>query len=331
MFRNDDATAAATLPTPGAPGTPGFYTAGNPATATAATVVTADALNALQEELMTPVLAAGLTPSKTNNGQLLAALQALLGGAPIGQCYLAWLSTSSIVLQPFNGNQIKIAGKYYSIPAAGVAAPAPPGASAFNYLYLWNNAGVLTIEESATGWSFDTTAGNIGTPIKTGDNSRTLIGIAATDAASHYQNMLTASWFNPVSKTARANFTTNRTSSSLTMAEINSEIRIAFVTFATREVELRLLGVVSQSSSAAGTNSSIAIDGTAIDESVGASSGAASSPGALLALMVKKLLTEALHTSTLVGAIGTGGTTSTWLGGSVGTVDITFNYVSIQG
>lgn len=79
MQRIDVASATAMLPTPAAAGTPGYFTDGDPVGGQAATVLPADFVNMLQEELMAPVLAAGLTPSKTNRSQVLAALTALLG------------------------------------------------------------------------------------------------------------------------------------------------------------------------------------------------------------------------------------------------------------
>lgn len=78
MFRIDGATAAAALPAPAAVvGTPGYFTDGDPSTFTPPTTVTADWANMLQEELMGVVLAASLTPSKTDHTQLLQALQDL--------------------------------------------------------------------------------------------------------------------------------------------------------------------------------------------------------------------------------------------------------------
>lgn len=79
MFRTDVSTAAAEAPTPSAAGTPGFFTGGTPGSVDP-TVVDADWLNTVQEELMAPVLAAGIAPSKTMRNQVLAALQAMFGG-----------------------------------------------------------------------------------------------------------------------------------------------------------------------------------------------------------------------------------------------------------
>lgn len=53
------------------------FTLGNPGAGIPATTVTADIMNALQEELCSVIEAAGITLDKNNNGQLLAALRNL--------------------------------------------------------------------------------------------------------------------------------------------------------------------------------------------------------------------------------------------------------------
>lgn len=61
-----------------------LFVEGNPATGQEATRVTADWLNAVQEEAAAVIEEAGLTLSKPNNAQLLAAIQALIAGAVSG-------------------------------------------------------------------------------------------------------------------------------------------------------------------------------------------------------------------------------------------------------
>jgi hypothetical protein len=79
MHRIDDPTATPTLPAPRAQGTPGYFTGGSPGSGGfAATVVRYEFMNALQEELVAVVLAAGLTLDKTDNTQLLEALRRLV-------------------------------------------------------------------------------------------------------------------------------------------------------------------------------------------------------------------------------------------------------------
>lgn len=79
MYNIDNSTAAATIPPPGAvgPNPNGFFTGGNPATSTPATIVDADWLNAVQGELSNAITGMGGTLSKTNRAQLLAILQSL--------------------------------------------------------------------------------------------------------------------------------------------------------------------------------------------------------------------------------------------------------------
>lgn len=76
MFRIDDPSASATLPTPEAAGTEAYFTEGVPGI-TPATLVRGSFLNMVQEELRAIVVAAGLTPSKTIYNQVLSAIRAL--------------------------------------------------------------------------------------------------------------------------------------------------------------------------------------------------------------------------------------------------------------
>ena len=106
MQRIDNTTAAGSLPTPASAGTPGYFTGGNPATAMPATIVDADWLNMIQEELIAVVTAASLSPSKTTHNQVLAAITALIsaGGGRPGHTYTAndwcWLDKAAgLILQ----------------------------------------------------------------------------------------------------------------------------------------------------------------------------------------------------------------------------------------
>jgi microcystin-dependent protein len=77
MNRVDTSTAAASPPTQDAVGTPGYFTKGDPGTGTLATVPGQDWFNSVQEELIGIITAAGLTPSKANNAQLITAIKAI--------------------------------------------------------------------------------------------------------------------------------------------------------------------------------------------------------------------------------------------------------------
>lgn len=79
MFQTDQSTAAASLPTPAAAGTPGYFTNGNPGTGVAATILDADFMNMVMLELTNIVTAGGLTPSKTTYTQVRDAVKAMVG------------------------------------------------------------------------------------------------------------------------------------------------------------------------------------------------------------------------------------------------------------
>lgn len=81
MQRIDGPTASAALPAPRPVGTgvntPGYFQDGDPLTGTPPTTLDHDWANMVQEELVGIVLAGGLAPSKTDHGQVLAALHGI--------------------------------------------------------------------------------------------------------------------------------------------------------------------------------------------------------------------------------------------------------------
>ncbi len=80
MFRIDNTTAVAAPPTPKPAGTPGYFTNGDPVGGVPATVVEADFLNAIQEELLAILSDAGIEPDKTKFTQIRDALRLTSGG-----------------------------------------------------------------------------------------------------------------------------------------------------------------------------------------------------------------------------------------------------------
>ena len=77
MHRIDHPAAASSLPAPFAEGAPGFFKEGSPSAGDPPTEVSADWLNAVQEEIVGAILAAGLALSKLDNDQLSAAIPLL--------------------------------------------------------------------------------------------------------------------------------------------------------------------------------------------------------------------------------------------------------------
>lgn len=73
MFRIDNSTASTTIPPIKPVGIPGFFTAGTVG-GVPATIVEADFLNQVQEELMAILAAASIAPSKATNNQVIQAI-----------------------------------------------------------------------------------------------------------------------------------------------------------------------------------------------------------------------------------------------------------------
>ena len=81
MHRIDVPSASTSLPAPRAYGTPSYFQEGNPLTGVDATIVDEDWTNAVQEELVAIVLAAGMSLDKTNRAQVLAAIRSLISAS----------------------------------------------------------------------------------------------------------------------------------------------------------------------------------------------------------------------------------------------------------
>lgn len=88
MFRIDNTGAVTAKPVPGPPGTPGYFTNGNPASAQEATIVDDWWCNAIQEEILTVIEQAGIAPSKASTTQLFEALNKLYLTGDLSATYL---------------------------------------------------------------------------------------------------------------------------------------------------------------------------------------------------------------------------------------------------
>lgn len=80
MHRIDTIDAVPQLPDPGPPGVPGYYSDGDINTGRRGTVMSAAALNAVQEEICNVVEHAGIALDKSNNAQLLQAIRSMIEG-----------------------------------------------------------------------------------------------------------------------------------------------------------------------------------------------------------------------------------------------------------
>lgn len=106
-----------------------------------------------------------------------------------GGVLLAVASPTSLVALPLNGGGIVINGLPQTIPAGGVTLAAPSvGVNSPYYVYLYMSTAttpVMTMEISTTGWSLDSS----GRKNKSGDTTRRLIGMVATNASAQFSDI----------------------------------------------------------------------------------------------------------------------------------------------
>jgi len=118
-------------------------------------------------------------------------------GSP-NEVRLVHASNSQLRLSPWTGNTIRVNGIIRAIPDAGInISNGGLGLTAQTkyFVYIYDNAGVLTLEISA---AVPALAG-FGVQVKTGDPTRTLVGMVQTDSAGgfndHPGGRHVASWF----------------------------------------------------------------------------------------------------------------------------------------
>jgi hypothetical protein len=168
------------------------------------------------------------------------------GGGTPGAGILSFVSATQVKFAPCNGERVKINGLWYDIPSGGITAAntgvflngtgsSSLAASTLYYVYLFNNSGTLTIDFSTTSHATSTTAGNVGTEIKSADDTRSLIGMARTNVSAQFQednqNLLVASWFNRRPRGIQVAPGSTFTTGSSTYVELTTSLRLFFLTW----------------------------------------------------------------------------------------------------
>ncbi|VVQ17253.1 hypothetical protein PS934_04486 [Pseudomonas fluorescens] len=282
------------------------------------------ALGALQGgELFANGRAVGIYSSTSNAVQLLmctggglqvgAALQsshaAQLSQIGHGQCRLSVNSATQLKLSPYSGNNLIVNGLPQPIPGAGITiSNASLAASTLYYVYVFMSSGTITLELSTTGH----TTGTTGIEQKSGDATRTLVGMIYTNASSQFVDSATQkfclNWFNRRGIQAINTFVASRSTTSASFVELSSTERAQFLAWSDEGILIGVTGYASQNTVGTfGTQGNL--DGTTpisnarISPPVGQDS-ACGSIGPVSAA-------EGFHYATIFG-FATAGFTATW-------------------
>ena len=262
-----------------------------------------------------------------------------------GQVQLKYTSASAITLAPYNGSGIQINTVGYNIPASGIAcantgvyvngvSASNLGASTLYYVYAYRPSATIVCDYwsgTAAPYIADTTAGNIGVEVRnnngTPDSARTLIGLVYTSGASAFVSTASAqqvrSWFQPGRLALVGTALSAVTSGSTTFAELGTQHRLTFVSWAGETADALFSGYANNTISVAATLSSgIGANSTTVDSSAGSqfteTVGGANNNFA--AAYTTASLTEGLNYLAPIGDVSGTSANGTWNGAMTGSL-----------
>lgn len=253
-----------------------------------------------------PTPTAGDNDTSIATTAFVAAAVATAGGgiSQVGQCRLVYESATLIRLSPFNGNKLIVNGAPVVIPDAGITlAPTGLTASTKYYIYAYVTGGTLTLEASITAYA---TQAGTGIKIKSGDPTRTLVGMVFVNASTQFvdnlTNRLVRSWFNEKPFYSRSQFTSGVALSGVNVwYEFDSANRQYFLPWADELWVFALTATIYGSGAGGFCSHGVSLDDVAPATLVGWSFEVQNyiETGAVVQLVTD--LTEALHYATYKG------------------------------
>jgi hypothetical protein len=190
---------------------------------------------------------------------------------PLGQVRLTYSSATALLVKPYQGNQITVNGAYQTVPSAGVTCSNTGlTAATLYYAYLYVSGSTLTCEMVTTTHTTSTTTG---VEQKSGDATRTLVGMAYTAAgtpgtfADSATQRYVASWFNRQGKAleALASGVTVSSASVVAYAALN----LPYITWGDELVVPSFSGTVSINVVGSIAFSQLMVDGAAVGANAG--------------------------------------------------------------
>lgn len=235
---------------------------------------------------------------------------------PMTGAQLQYTNATTLTLAPRGSGFLWVNGLNYPVTAGLTVSNGGLSASTLYYIYAKVTAGALAIDTpSTTGY----TLGSNGIPVKSGDATRTLVGMVSTNGSSQFANAdgsrLVASYFQRQLVRSRTQFSTNRTTTSSVFAELNSEIRNQFVSWASENVQFAVAGSFACSGSA-GAATQVGFNSTSVGEqeasALNSGGGGGNVTGPCGISGTKVGLAEGLNYATVLSA--SNGGTATWHG-----------------
>lgn len=229
-------------------------------------------------------------------------------------------SGSNLLYAPYNGNLITAGGTFQEVPDAGITLSASgAAASTLYYIYIYRSSGVLTLEASTTGHA---TQAGTGVEIKSGDGTRTLVGMARTTAGTAWADAasqrLVRSWFNRRPMTAANGYTSANGTSSTAWIELSSSARAEVVLWADDVLAIEVAGAVYANTIETACMTSVGIDSATVPEDVLSHQTAPAANYRMSAGLAfsKSGLADGYHFVALLHAVGAN--TATWEGAAAG-------------
>lgn len=228
----------------------------------------------------------------------------------VGECRLA-KSGANLLLSPFNGNRLTINGVIYTIPAAGVTLAATSATPNTTYnIYAYMVGATMTLEYSTTAHATDSATG---VEIKSGDATRTLVGMARAITGPAWADTgiqrFVLSWFNRRALGMSASFGSTVTITSTSYVELSTGTRNEFLCWASDEVKMAAQGGVNNTTIASFTYTSIGFDGTTAVDAFNVFQAPGASYFGAMHVSISTTLTEGYHYATTLGRVSanTGG------------------------
>lgn len=218
-----------------------------------------------------------------------------------GQCVLT-KSGTSLKLAPANGNLLTINGVPQVVPSAGITLAPPATNNTSYYIYAYMNSGTMTLEASTTANVTDSTTGM---EVKSGDATRTLVGLARTVSSAWVDTdalRYVRSWFNELPVRLYAILGSNTNFGNSTFTKISANLDCIVLAFEGERILASITGTMWGSGSAVTSSIGIGIDTSSAPQASGEETPTAASHSmAVSAVAVSDVLSVGIHTITGCG------------------------------